>query len=342
MGIINRNELESMAAALVSPGKGILAADECLRTTGQRFGEVGVEPTEETRRDYRAMLFETPNMQRFISGVILQEETLRQGPVDGGSFAEKLQRDGIIPGVSVDSGPSPLKGCPNEFISEGLDGLEIRLSEFKSLGARFAKWRSIFLIGESTPSANAIDANVHAAARFAASCQEAGLLPVIESDVQNVGGHSLQQSFQATADAIRRLFYHLFDYGVGLERMLFQSNMVTPGLECPQQSGPDEVAQWTLSCMRRVVPVAVPGILFGAGNQKPESATLCLNSINLMGRHPWELSFSFRGALSRPALEVWRGDPKNVRAAQQALYDRAKCNCAARYGKYSPDMAPKG
>lgn len=341
MGIINRNELESLAAALLSPGKGILAADESLPTIEERFSSVQVESTEETRHAFREMLLTTSNLQRFISGVILHDETIRQGLLDGTSFAEKLQRDGIIPGIKVDRGTQPLPGYPNERITEGLDGLQDRLSEYKTLGARFTKWRAVFHVSDSTPSGIAIDVNANALARFAALSQELGMLPIVEPEVLMVGNHSLLRTCHVTADVLRRVFYVLFDHGVKLEQMLLKPNMVVPGLDCSQQAGAEEVARWTLACMRRVVPVAVPGIMFLSGGQSAELATLRLNAINLMGRHPWELSFSFSRALQVPALIAWRGEAANVAAGQKALYERAKCNCAARYGKYSSETEAK-
>ena len=341
MGLINRHELESLASALLSPGKGILAADESHETIEQRFSTVQVESTPETRYAYRAMLLTTPNLQRFISGVILHDETIQQSLPDGTSFTEKLRRDGIMSGIRIDRGTRPLSGCPNEQITEGLDGLQDRLAEYKTLGARFTKWRAVFQVSDSTPTGIAIDANAHELARFAALSQEAGLLPILEPEVLMAGNHTLLQACHITSDVLRRVFYTLFDHGVKLEQMLLKPNMVVPGLECSEQVGAEEIAKWTLACMRRVVPAAVPGIMFLSGGQTAELATSRLNAINLMGKHPWELSFSFSRALHVPTLIAWRGEAANVAAGQQALYLRAKCNCAARYGKYSRDMEAK-
>jgi fructose-bisphosphate aldolase class I len=332
------NGLDDIAKALIAPGKGLLAADESLATIEKRFGAVNVASTDETRRSYREMLFTTPSLHRFISGVILHEETLRQATAEGVPFPEWLAKQGIAPGVKVDLGTKPLPRFPREQITHGLDTLGDRLTEYKQLGAQFTKWRAVIEISEGLPTSFCIAANAQALATYAAISQEAGLLPVVEPEVLMTGTHTIEHCYEVTAATLRSVFDALMDHRVALEQLVLKPNMVAPGLNCPQQPGPDEVARRTIHCLRRVVPAAVPGTFFLSGGQTPERATQHLHSINAMGRAPWELSFSFARALQEPALKAWKGEPAGIVAGQKALYHRAKCNCAARYAKYSQEM----
>jgi fructose-bisphosphate aldolase class I len=333
------HELQTTVLALLAPGKGILAADESHGTIARRFEAVGVEPTEDNRRRYRQMLFTTPGVAEFISGVILYDETLRQRADDGTRFAELLIRDGIVPGIKVDRGAKPLAGSPGERVTEGLDGLREALDEYRRLGARFAKWRAVIAIGDGRPSAYCLDTNAHALARYAALCQEAGLVPIVEPEVLMDGDHSIERCFEATEATLERVVGALRGQRVVLEHVLLKPNMVVPGTRCPRQATVAEVAEATVRCLRRVVPAAVPGIVFLSGGQDPEAATAHLNAMNATPTtHPWSLSFSFARALQAPALEAWRGEPRNVPAGQRALYHRARCNSAAREGRYTPDL----
>lgn len=332
------NDLDVIAKALIAPGKGLLAADESLPTIEKRFGAVNLASTEETRRSYRQMLFTTPSLHRFISGVILHEETLRQSISDGAAFPEWLLKQGIIPGVKVDLGTKPLPRFPREQITHGLDTLADRLVEYKQLGAQFAKWRAVIEISDGLPTSFCIAANAQALASYSAISQEAGLLPIVEPEVLMTGTHTIEHCYEVSVATLRSVFDALMDHRVVLEQLVLKPNMVLPGLNCPQQPGPEEVARRTVHCLRRAVPASVPGIFFLSGGQTPERATLHLHAINAMGRAPWELSFSFARALQEPALKAWGGEPAGVVAGQKVLYHRAKCNCAARYAKYSPEM----
>ena len=332
------NELEIIAKALIAPGKGILAADESLPTIEKRFGALNLACAEENRRTYREMLFTTPSLHRFISGVILHDETLRQTTTDGVAFPEYLTKQGLIPGIKVDLGTKPLPRFPREDLTCGLDTLAERLIEYKQLGAKFAKWRAVIEIGDGLPTSFCIAANAQSLAHFAAISQEAGFLPIVEPEVLMTGAHTIEHCYEVTSATLRSVFDALMDHRVVLEQMLLKTNMVLAGLNCPEQRGPDEVARRTMHCLRRVVPASVPGILFLSGGQSPERATWHLQTMNAMGRAPWELSFSFARALQEPALKAWKGDAANVAAGQKALYRCAKSNCAARYAKYSPEM----
>jgi fructose-bisphosphate aldolase class I len=331
-------EVESVARSLVSAGKGILAADESAPTIEKRLKTVGVPSTEESRRAYRELLFTTPGASEFISGVILFDETLRQKAADGSPFPEVLSRQGILPGIKVDQGAKALAGFPGEKITEGLDGLRERLEEYRAAGARFAKWRAVIAIGEGIPTAYCLKANAHALARYAALCQEAGLAPIVEPEVLMDGSHTVERCEEVTTGILSLVFSELIEHRVALEGALLKPNMVLSGKECPKQAGVAEVAEATVRCLRRVVPSAVPGIVFLSGGQTAERATEHLSAMNALGGHPWELSFSYGRALQDPVLKAWRGDPANVRAAQSAFYHRARCNGAARAGRYSKEM----
>ena len=333
------NDLESTIAALMAPGKGILAADESQATIARRFEAFAIEPTEENRRRYRQMLFTTPGLMQYISGVILFDETLRQRADDGRRFVEILIASGITPGIKVDRGTTPLAGAPGERITEGLDGLRERLEEYRTLGARFAKWRAVIAIGDGRPSAYCLDTNAHALARYAALCQEAGLVPIVEPEVLMDGAHSLERCFEVTEATLERVFTALRAQRVVLEQILLKPNMVLPGAGSPRQATVREVAEATVRCLRRAVPAAVPGIVFLSGGQDAQAATAHLNAMNAMpATHPWPLGFSFARALQAPALEAWRGEPSNVPAGQRAFYHRARCNGAAREGRYTPEL----
>jgi fructose-bisphosphate aldolase class I len=330
-------ELELTARALVAPGKGILAADESDGTIKKRFDSIGVESTEENRRAYRDMLFTTPGAEEFISGVILFDETIRQSSADGTPFPELLASKGIIPGIKVDKGAKPLANAPGETITEGLDGLRARLEEYRGLGARFAKWRATYSIGATLPSDYCVWTNAHALARYAALCQEAGLVPIVEPEVLMDGEHTIHDAFRVTSRVLFAVFTELHDQRVALEGALLKPNMVLAGYQAAEQPSDDEVADETLRCFRERVPAALPGIVFLSGGQSDEQATARLNAMNARGPHPWQLSFSYGRALQAPELKAWAGDAANVEAAQQAYYRRAKFNGAARTGSYAPE-----
>jgi fructose-bisphosphate aldolase class I len=327
------------AAQLVAEGKGILAADESSPTIKKRFDSIEVESTEENRRDYRELLFTTEGVEEFISGVILFDETIRQKNDDGTPLPELLDRRGIIPGIKVDLGKIDLTFFTGEKITEGLDGLGERLEEYRNLGARFTKWRAVItIISETIPSRACIEANAAALARFAALSQEAGLTPIVEPEVLMDGKHTIERCEEVTLAALDAVFSRLREHRVMLEGILLKPNMVLPGKDCPQQSGPQEVAAATIRTFRSVVPAAVGGIVFLSGGQSPEEATANLNALNRAGSQPWELSFSFGRALQQPVLAAWRGKPENVPPAQQAFFRRARLNSLARWGKYSLEM----
>ena len=332
------HDLESTARALVAEGKGILAADESDGTIKKRFDSIGVESTEETRRSYRDMLFTTEGVQEFISGVILFDETIRQTSADGTPFPQLLEKRGIIPGIKVDKGAKPLALTDGETITEGLDGLRGRLEEYRRLGARFAKWRATYSIADDKPSEYCMWTNAHALARYAALCQEAGLVPIVEPEVLMDGDHSLERSFHVTSRVLFAVYTELADQRVQLEGTLLKPNMVLSGYGAADRAVADEVAEMTLKCFGRHVPAAVPGVVFLSGGQSDEEATANLNAMNARGPHPWELSFSYGRALQAPALKAWGGDAANVEAGQRAFYHRAKMNSAARTGMYAPEM----
>jgi fructose-bisphosphate aldolase class I len=331
-------ELQETARAIVAEGKGILAADESDGTIKKRFDSIGVESTEEHRRAYRDLLFTTEGAEEYISGVILYDETIRQKSAGGTPFPELLTSKGIIPGIKVDKGAKPLALAEGETITEGLDGLRDRLAEYRELGARFTKWRAVISIGKGIPSEYCIWTNAHALARFAALSEEAGLVPIVEPEVLMDGDHTIERSFEVTSRTLHAVFTELRDQRVQPEGILLKPNMVLSGYDCPEQASDEEVAHETLRCFRRHVPAAVPGIVFLSGGQSDEEATARLSSMNAIGPHPWQLSFSYGRALQAPALKAWGGKPENVEAAQRAYYHRAKMNSAARTGMYAPEM----
>jgi fructose-bisphosphate aldolase class I len=331
-------DLETTARALVAEGKGILAADESDGTIKKRFDSIGVESTEENRRAYRDMLFTTEGAEEFISGVILFDETIRQSSTAGTPFPKLLDSKGIIPGIKVDSGAKPLALAPGETVTEGLDGLRERLEEYRGLGARFAKWRATYSIAADKPSEYCVWTNAHALARYAALCQEAGVVPIVEPEVLMDGTHSIEESAKATGRVLQAVYTELHDQRIDFRGTLLKPNMVLSGYEAPNRADVDEVADLTLDVFYRHVPAAVPGIVFLSGGQSDEDATAHLNAMNQRGPHPWQLSFSYGRALQAPALKAWAGKPENVEAAQRAYYHRAKLNGAARTGMYAPEM----
>jgi len=326
------------ARALVAPGRGILAADESTPTMTRRLAAVGVESTEERRRAYRQMLFTTEGIAEVVSGVILFDETIRQRADDGTPLVEVLQRAGVVPGIKVDRGTTPLPGFPAEVVTEGLDGLRARLDEYADSGARFAKWRAVIRIDEGRPTATCLEANAHALARYAALAQEAGLVPIVEPEVLMDGGHDLECCAEVTVATLRAVFEQLARHRVVLEATLLKPNMVLPGEGCPSRAGPEEIADATVSALRQAVPAAVPGIVFLSGGQSDLEATLHLDAINRRAPQPWELSFSFGRALQAPVLQAWAGDDAHRDAAQAAFRHRAAMNGAARRGDYRPEM----
>jgi len=331
-------ELETTARSLVAKGKGILAADESQPTIQKRFSALNIESTEENRRAYRETLFTAPGIEEFISGVILFDETIRQKAADGRSFVDVLKSRGIIPGIKVDKGTIAMPGFPDEKITAGLDGLRERLKEYRDLGARFAKWRAVITIGPGMPSRSNINANAHALAHYAALSQEAALVPIVEPEVLMDGDHDIERCEEATLATLVNVFHELREYSVALEGMLLKPNMVLAGKKALKQAGVGQVAEATLRTLRRAVPAAVPGMVFLSGGQSPELATEHLNAMNAPGAQPWEISFSFGRALQEPSLKAWKGSPANVAAAQALFHHRAKCNGAARYGRYSDRM----
>jgi fructose-bisphosphate aldolase class I len=336
---VNVEQLENTALELVAPGKGILAADESFGTIEKRFNAVGIESTEESRRDYREMLFTTPDVGEFLSGVILFDETIRQESSDGTSLPEILESQGIIPGIKVDRGAKDMALFPGEKVTEGLDGLRERLEEYRGLGARFAKWRAVITIDEGIPTKMCMDANAHALARYAALCQEQDLVPIVEPEVLIDGDHSIERCYEVTQQTLHSTFDELHEHRVEFSGMLLKPNMVISGKEAPYQAGVEEVARATVECLLRAVPAAVPGIVFLSGGQSDRQATAHLNAMNALYENlPWELSFSYARALQDLPMKTWKGDPSNVEEAQRAFYHRAKMNSAARSGSYSEEM----
>jgi fructose-bisphosphate aldolase class I len=335
---MNTVELAATAHALVAKHRGILAADESTSTIGKRFDSIKLESTEENRRAYREMLFTTPGATEFISGVILYDETLRQRTKGGVPFPAYLSQQGIIPGIKVDTGAKPLAGHPGETITEGLDGLRERLAEYYKLGARFAKWRAVIDIGTGIPTSYAIDANAEALARYAALCQEAGIVPIVEPEVLMDGGHTLERCEEVTNVVLQRVFAHLFDARIALEGMVLKPNMVVAGKKSAQKASPEQAAEATLRALKRHVPAAVPGIAFLSGGQSPIEATQHLNLMNAAGPLPWALTFSYGRALQETALRAWGGSPAAFAKGQQALFIRAKLNGLAAGGAYKASM----
>jgi fructose-bisphosphate aldolase class I len=332
------DDLEGVALTLVADGKGILAADETVPTLTKRFDALGIPSTDKSRCTYREMLF-TAGVADFISGVIMQDETIRQKGSDGTPLVKALSRQGILPGIKVDAGAKPLAGFPGETVTEGLDGLQDRLAAYREMGARFAKWRAVIHISDSLPSRACVNANAHALARYAAICQGQRLVPIVEPEVLIDGSHSLERCEAITGSVLRHVFSALDEQAVQLEAMLLKPNMVIAGKDCPHPASVQEVATATLRCLRRHVPAAVPGIVFLSGGQEDRGATVHLDAINrLPGRKPWKISFSYGRALQDHALETWHGRDENLAAGRQALYQRARCNSAASVGKYTSEM----
>lgn len=330
--------LEATVADLIQDGKGILAADESAPTIAKRFSAVGVESTEEKRREYRSLIFSTPGLGDYISGVILYEETLGQNNLDNIAIPELLRNQGIVPGIKVDKGKIPLVNAPGDEITIGLDGLEERLEGYRDQGARFAKWRDVYHISDTNPGRLAIEANAEVLARYAAICQAQGIVPIVEPEVLMDGHHTIERCAKVSEAVLREVFQALNRHGVILEGMLLKPSMVTPGKSHTSQASPEQVAEATLRVFRRVVPAAVPGIVFLSGGQTPEEATSNLNALNQNGPHPWALSFSYGRALQEPAQKAWAGNLENGPTAQEAMHKRAKLNGAARNGRYTPDM----
>ena len=335
------DSLTDIANAMVEKGRGILAADESTPTCTKRFDSIGVESTAENRNAYRDMLFTTPGIEEFISGVILFDETIRQSTLkDGVPIPDHLTSLGVIPGIKVDKGAHPLAGTDGERVTEGLDGLADRLKEYHDLGARFAKWRAVLTISDDAPSSECVSANAHALARYAAICQEHGLVPIVEPEIQMEGTHTIEDSFVVTEEVLHTTFYELYAQGVTYEGMVLKPNMVLSGYECTAQASVDEVAEMTVTCLSRAVPSAVPGIAFLSGGQTDEKASAHLNAMNqlLNGGGPWNLTYSYGRALQAPALKAWGSSNDNVLAAQEAFYKRARLNALATKGEYAANM----
>ena len=336
---MNLQRLEETARALVADGKGILAADESVRTISSRFAPLGIPSTPETRRAYREMLITTPELARFISGVILFDETIRQGDERCVPLPLVAARAGMIPGIKVDTGAKPLAAFPDERVTEGLDGLRGRLQEYVHLGARFAKWRAVLRVTAELPSDTCIEVNAHALGRYAALCQEEGLVPIVEPEVLMDGAHSLARAEEVTGRVLERVFAQLRAQRVALEGMLLKPNMVVPGQDSPERASVASVAAATVRVLRRSVPAAVPGVVFLSGGQRDREATLHLNAINAAASLlPWRVSFSFARALQDAALPAWNGSPAGVQAGQEALHRRARCNSAAALGQYDSSL----
>jgi fructose-bisphosphate aldolase, class I len=335
---MSMHELETIAQAMVAEGKGILAADESMGTIKRRFDSIKIESNENNRRAYREMLFSTKGIEEAISGVILFDETLRTAASDGAPFSQLLAKKGILPGIKVDKGPVEIPAFPGETVTEGLDGLRARVKEYRELGAKFAKWRAVITIGDGIPTYTCLEANAHALARYAALCQEGGLVPIVEPEVLLDGSHSVERCQEVSEQTLKVTFTALFLHRVNLEGMILKPSMVVSGKDNPRQAGVEEVAERTLRCLKRTVPAAVPGIAFLSGGQSAVSATEHLNAMNQLGPHPWQVSFSYARALQDPALKAWKGEAANVAAAQKIFYHRAKMNGAARRGRYTSQM----
>lgn len=327
--------LAEVAQALVASGKGILAADESTGTIKKRFDKIGVENTEDNRRAYRELLFTTPGVGKFISGVILYDETIRQRGSDGKIFVSTLEKQGIISGIKVDMGTEAMPGSPEEKVSKGLEGLPERLKEYKGLGAQFAKWRAVITIGEGIPTDGCIAKNAEILATYAKMCQEAGIVPIVEPEVLMDGGHTIEKCFAVTTKVLKKVFEELKKQNVALSGMLLKPNMVIAGMDCPAQASPAQVAEMTLRCFKEVVPAEVPGIVFLSGGQSEQEACENLDAINAAPAQPWKLSFSYGRALQGSTLKAWQGKAENISAAQKAFYHRAELAGAACLGKYS-------
>jgi fructose-bisphosphate aldolase class I len=330
--------LEKIAREMVAEGKGILAADESKPTMSKRLEQVGVEPGEESRRQWRELLFTAEGIEDQISGIILFDETMRQTTEDGTPFPQYLAQRGIIPGIKVDTGAKPLAGSTEEKITEGLDGLRERLAEYYEMGARFCKWRAVITIGDGIPTDYCIRTNAHALARYAVLCQEAGMVPIVEPECLMDGTHTIERSFEVTTKTLHQVFHELWLQQVAYEGMVLKPNMVMSGYDAPVQASPQEVADYTLRALKENVPSAVPGIAFLSGGQSDQLASAHLDLMNRAGDLPWELTYSYGRALLGLSLETWRGEESNVLAAQAALQHRARLSAAARRGQYSEDM----
>ena len=331
--------IEATANAMVAEGKGILAIDESSPTIKKRFDSIGAECTEENRRAYRELLITASGIDEYISGMILYDETIRQSTKDGTPFPEALSSRGIMPGIKVDGGAKDLAGHPGEKVTEGLDGLRDRLAEYRELGAPFAKWRAVITIGDGMPSRGCITANCHALARYAALCQEAGLVPMVEPEVLLDGDHDIDRCYEVSEATLRALFAELYQQRVVLEGTILKASMVLSGNKARNRAGVEEVAERTVECLKNSVPAALPGIVFLSGGQTPQEATAHLNAMNAAGHAlPWKLSFSYSRALQEPALKTWNGDAANGPAAQAALHHRAQLNGAASLGRYQESM----
>ncbi|MFA6872544.1 MAG: class I fructose-bisphosphate aldolase [Bacteroidaceae bacterium] len=344
--VLSENKIKKLidvAKAMVADSKGLLAMDESYPTCNKRFAKLGIPETEELRRDYREMIVTTAGLNESISGAILFDETIRQHLKDGSSFIEILAGNKIIPGIKVDAGTVAMAGHPGEKITEGLDGLRDRLSEYAQMGLQFAKWRAVITIGEGIPTQACLEANAHALARYAVLCQEEGIVPIVEPEVLMDGSHTMERCFEVTEQVLHTVFSQLYTQGVVLEGMILKPNMVVPGLLCEKQESINEVADATVKCLLRTVPAAVPGIAFLSGGQSSELASARLNAMNVRFKTklPWGLSYSFGRAIQQPALDIWHGKEANVPEAQKALYHRAWCNRAARLGEYNAEMEKK-
>jgi len=328
-------QLNDTAREIVAGKKGILAADESTGTIKKRFDAVGAESTEDRRRAYRELLFTATGAADYIGGVILFDETIRQSTRNGQPFPKLLASGGIVPGIKVDAGAKPLALAKGETVTEGLDGLRERLAEYRGLGARFAKWRAVITIGAYLPSEYCIRTNAHALARYAALCQEAGIVPIVEPEVLMDGGHTIERCEEVTENTLHAVFHELAIHHVALEGMLLKPNMVIAGKDCGKRADVRQVAEATVRCLRRTVPASVPGVVFLSGGQTEREATVHLNEMSKMGAHPWALSFSYGRALQASALDAWRGKDANVPAAQKAYLHRARCNGLARIGQYT-------
>jgi fructose-bisphosphate aldolase class I len=336
---MNAEKLESAAQAMVADGKGILAIDESNPTVKKRFDSIQTECTEESRRTYRELLITCPGLEEFVSGMILFDETLRQSTADGVPFPAALAKKGIMPGIKVDKGAKDLALHSGEKVTEGLDGLRERLAEYRELGSPFAKWRAVITIGDDMPSAGCIQANAHALARYAALCQEAGLVPMVEPEVLLDGNHTIERCLEVSEATLKALFEALSEQRVLLEGTILKASMVLSGADCASRAGVEAVAEQTIACLQRSVPAALAGVVFLSGGQTPQEATAHLNAMNAMADNlPWKLSFSYSRALQAPALSAWAGSAANAKAAQDVLCHRARLNSAAALGKYSEAM----
>ncbi len=332
--------LTDTVSRLFADSKGLLAMDESILTCNKRFAKIGIPQNEETRRDWREVLVTTPGLSESIGGAILCDETIHQNKRDGTPIIKTLIDEGIIPGIKVDKSAKLMAGHPGEKVTEGLDGLRDRLKEYFQMGARFAKWRAVIAIGDGIPSRGCIEANANILALYASLCYEAGLVPIVEPEVLMEGTHDLQVCFTVTEKVLRTVFSHLYTQGVRLEGVILKPNMVISGLSCPKQASIDEVADATIQCLRQSVPAAIGGIAFLSGGQSGELASAHLNAMHVryQSKLPWPLTFSFARAIQQPAMEIWDGKDENKKAAQQALFHRAKCDQAARQGLYNAGM----